>query len=219
MPSTADPPRPRTPAQVEAARRNGALSRGPVTAEGKARSAGNALKHGLRSAEFGLLPDEDAAAWEAHLAAVRATYRPEDPVEVHLVEGIAVAQWRELRADRVEADVMSDIRPAFSGRSHGTNLVARDDARAGTGTALRYRSQAQLEVQRATALLRRHRQDRAAGLIPPPEDGPGPAAADENGRNDPGGGPTSSSCPGATGAPPGQGQVSPPPVGRPVEPG
>src|SRR4051812_20169542 len=109
------------------------------------------LRHGLRSAEFGLLPDEDGEAGEARLAGVRATYRPQDPVEVHLIAGIAVAQWRELRADRVEADVMSDIRPAFSGRSHGTNFVARDDARAGTTTALRYRSQAQLEVQRATA--------------------------------------------------------------------
>ena len=116
---------------------------------------------------------------------MRATYLPQDQVEVDLVEGIAVAQWRELRADRVEAEVMSDIRPAFSGRSHGTNLVARDDARAGTTTALRYRSQAQLEVQRATALLRRHRQDRAAGLIPPPEDGPEPAAANENCTNEP----------------------------------
>src|SRR4051794_9157083 len=114
MSTPADPPRPRTPAQVEGARRNGALSRGPVTAEGKARSARNALKHGLRSAEFGLLPDEDAEAWEAHLAGIRATYRPQDPVEVHLIAGIAVAQWRELRADRVEADVMSDIRPAFA---------------------------------------------------------------------------------------------------------
>ena len=72
---------------------------------------------------------------EVHLAGVRSTSRPEDPVEVHLVEGIAVAQWRELRADRVEADVMSDVRPAFAGRSHGTNLDARDDARAGTTTA------------------------------------------------------------------------------------
>src|SRR3954452_7663595 len=149
---------------------------------GKARSARNALKHGLRSAEFGLLPDEDADAWEAHLAAVRATYRPQDPVEVHLVEAIAVAQWRELRADRVEADVMSDIRPAFVGRSHGTNLVARDDARAGTTTALRYRTQAQLEVQRAGGLPRRHRQDRAAGLIP--------AAPGDEGAPDPDPGPT-----------------------------
>src|SRR4051794_13444171 len=131
----------------------------------------------------------------------------QDPVEVHLVEGIAVAQWRELRADRVEAGVMSDIRPAFTGRSHGTNFVARDDARAGTTTALRYRTQAQLEVQRATNLLRRHRQDRAAGLIPPPEDGPGPAAANENCTNEPDGGPTYASCPGSTGAPTGHGQA------------
>src|SRR3954451_14085335 len=161
-----------TKGQSAASRANGARSRGPLTDAGKARSRSNALKHGLRSAEFGLLPDEDAGAWEAHLAGVRATYFPQDPVEVHLVEGIAVAQWRELRADRVEADVMSDIRPAFAGRSHGTNFVARDDARAGTGTALRYRTQAQLEVQRGVGLLRRHRQDRLAGLIPPFVDEP-----------------------------------------------
>jgi len=100
-----------------------------------------------------------------------------------------VAQWRELRADRVEADVMCDIRPAFSGRSHGTNLVARDDARAGTTTALRYRSQAQLEVQRAVNLLRRHRQDRAAGLIPPlPGDEGALEPANENCTNEPDGG-------------------------------
>src|SRR3954447_13219958 len=167
----------RKPTRAETARANGARSRGPFTDVGKARSRSNALKHGLRSAEFGLLPEENADVWEAHLAAVRATYLPQDPVEVHLVEGIAVAQWRELRADRIEADVMCDIRPAFAGRSHGTNFVARDDARAGTGTALRYRTQAQLEVQRAINLLRRHRQDRAAGLIPPlpgDEDGPEP---------------------------------------------
>src|SRR3954469_12719847 len=84
---------------------------------------------------------------------------------------------------------MSDIRPAFTGRSHGTNFVARDDARAGTGTALRYRTQAQLEVQRAINLLRRHRQDRAAGLIPPPpgdEDGPEPEPTHHFCTNEPG---------------------------------
>src|SRR3954447_3754586 len=176
----------RKPTRAETARANGARSRGPFTDVGKARSRTNALKHGLRSAEFGLLPDEDADAWEEHLAGVRATYAPQDPVEVHLIEGIAVAQWRELRADRVEADVMADTRPAFGGRSHGTNLVARDDARAGTTTALRYRSQAQLEIQRATALLRRHRQDRAAGLIPPP---PG-----DEGAPDPDPGPARTFC-------------------------
>jgi hypothetical protein len=38
---------PRTEAQIAASRANGLKSRGPVTAEGKAASRRNALKHGM----------------------------------------------------------------------------------------------------------------------------------------------------------------------------
>src|SRR3954451_4783697 len=75
MHPTLDAPAPsplrRKPTRAETARANGARSRGPFTDVDKARSRTNALKHGLRSAEFGLLPDEDADVWETHLARVR----------------------------------------------------------------------------------------------------------------------------------------------------
>ena len=54
-----------TNARAEASRKNGAKSRGPKTPEGKARSAQNALKHGMRAQKYVLLPQEDAAAFAA----------------------------------------------------------------------------------------------------------------------------------------------------------
>jgi hypothetical protein len=57
-------------ARAEASRRNGAKSRGPKTAEGKARSAQNALKHGMRARKYLLLPEEDADEFAALEAAM-----------------------------------------------------------------------------------------------------------------------------------------------------
>jgi hypothetical protein len=52
-------------ARAEASRKNGARSRGPKTEEGKARSAQNALKHGMRAQKHLVLPEEDAAEFAA----------------------------------------------------------------------------------------------------------------------------------------------------------
>ena len=98
-------PRPRSEAQRLAARRNGARSRGPVTAEGKARAARNALRHGLCAAETLLLPGEDPNAFQALLAALRAEHRPRDVSEDLLVERLAVTFWKLARCDRLEAEL------------------------------------------------------------------------------------------------------------------
>ena len=58
-------------ARAEASRKNGARSRGPKTAEGKARSARNALKHGLRAEKYVVLPEEDADEFAGLEAEVR----------------------------------------------------------------------------------------------------------------------------------------------------
>jgi hypothetical protein len=77
--------------------------RGPRTPEGKARSRMNALKHGLRSKQFGLLPEENPEEWRRHVLELRAGLAPEDGAERKLVDAMAAAAWKELRADRIEA--------------------------------------------------------------------------------------------------------------------
>ena len=52
--------KPRTPAQIEASRRNGRLSRGPVTDQGKRNSSRNATKHGFYSRAARELPPHQA---------------------------------------------------------------------------------------------------------------------------------------------------------------
>jgi hypothetical protein len=53
-----------------ASRQNGARSQGPRIAAGWARTARNALKHGLRARRLALLDDEDASEFRAFLAAL-----------------------------------------------------------------------------------------------------------------------------------------------------
>ena len=101
--SPAAVPRPRSEAQRLASRRNGARSRGPVTAEGKARAARNALRHGLCSADTVLVPGEDPSEFAELLADLRAEHRPRDLSEDLLVQRLAVTVWKLARCDRLEA--------------------------------------------------------------------------------------------------------------------
>jgi hypothetical protein len=109
-------------ARSEASRRNGAKSRGPKTLEGKARSAQNALKHGMRAAKYVVLPEEDAAEFAELEAAMIQELAPVGAVQTVLARRAAVAAWRLARADRLAA---------------GTGLGPRSPTRRPTGRAVR----------------------------------------------------------------------------------
>ncbi|MCL6609338.1 MAG: hypothetical protein K6T74_14725 [Geminicoccaceae bacterium] len=141
-------------------------TRGPKTPEGKARSALNALRHGLRARRFALLPHEDPAEFEALAAAAREAYRPACAVERELVEALVVALWREIRADRLEAEILADIPPADGSRTCGSDL-ADERHRASFSLLLRYRAQAAGAVRRAQEALLRHRALRAEAAAAP----------------------------------------------------
>src|SRR4051812_41399467 len=138
--------------------------RGPRTPEGKARSSMNALRHGLRARAFALLPEEDPAEWEEHLSDLRCGYGPLDAAEEKLVTALAVAMWKEIRADKQEAEVLAAIPPLEPGRPCGGDLQQPQHALS-LSTAVRYATAAGMAVQRAQQAFLAHRQAVRAGLV------------------------------------------------------
>jgi hypothetical protein len=95
-------------ARAEASRKNGAKSRGPKSPEGKARSAQNALKHGLRAQKYVVLPEEDADEFAGLEAALIEELAPVGALQTVLARRVAVAAWRLARADRIEVELFAE---------------------------------------------------------------------------------------------------------------
>ena len=95
-----------SPLKSEAARVNGAQSNGPVTAEGKAASAMNALRHGFTSKQV-VLPGEDQAAFDRLRADCIKRFRPQGELETELVETIAASTWRLKRVMQMESNLLT----------------------------------------------------------------------------------------------------------------
>ncbi len=102
-----------TEKRIAANRANSALSTGPKTPEGKARSSQNATRHGLLAAIVTIKP-ENKAAFESTVQSFVDRIKPADTVETDLVYQLAAASWRIRRALALESKMMDaamDDRP------------------------------------------------------------------------------------------------------------
>ena len=86
-----------SPQKREANRNNARKSTGPKSVEGKARSARNAVTHGLTAQ-----PGEPTEAYRAALAEWIVDLRPKDIVERTLAERACRAAWNLRRCDLIQ---------------------------------------------------------------------------------------------------------------------
>src|SRR5258708_4303043 len=93
--------------QAEARRRNGKLSRGPKTPEGKAISSRNALKCGFLSRDP-VHPAESAEEFAAFRKGMLESLAPRGESECRLAAEIIDHAWRLQRFPKVEAAIITE---------------------------------------------------------------------------------------------------------------
>jgi hypothetical protein len=97
-----------TEAQVLANRRNAERSTGPRTADGKAVSAQNAVKHGL-TAKDAVIRGEDSGEFESYREQMLEELAPVGAVELVLAARIVGLTWRLQRAERMQNLVVESM--------------------------------------------------------------------------------------------------------------
>lgn len=90
-----------TEAQIKANQENAKKSTGPKTENGKQRSSMNATTHGI-FARIPSLPGEDQEFLKAIADDIYNTYKPQDAMEVILVERITIAYFKQVRLRAAE---------------------------------------------------------------------------------------------------------------------
>ena len=134
----------RSDKQIEASRRNGALSRGPLTPEGKAVTSRNAMTHGLKARDV-LLRHESPQQFEQLLNSNLARFAPQDETEMRIVEEYSVAEWRLRRAwtliaaliDNRMDSMAADVDQAYEQLDHATRAALAHDHSTKTTMSLR----------------------------------------------------------------------------------
>ena len=92
-----------TKRQIAANRRNARHSTGPKTPQGKATSSMNSLRHGLRASKI-ILPDEHQEDFDHIHDGLQNLYQPQDQAEQYILDQAAIAQWKLVRVEVLEAD-------------------------------------------------------------------------------------------------------------------
>src|SRR5579871_1526556 len=96
-----------SPARMQAARINGARSRGPKTQAGKQRSAGNRCTHGFYSQRL-ILKSESQEEFDRLLASYTSTIRPANAAESLHVRQLAEARWLLERAHYLQEEILHE---------------------------------------------------------------------------------------------------------------
>jgi hypothetical protein len=124
-------------------------STGPRTAEGKARSSMNALKHGLASSQL-IIEGEILADFESLEASLLEEHAPATPTEALLVKEMAKSYWLKDRAIRFQAVAFNITAP------HLHKMAAPMDL----GVLIRYQSAHERAFYRALKTLQTIQKER-----------------------------------------------------------
>ena len=94
--------------KAKTAQENGARSRGPKSAQGKANSSRNALKHGLRSKKTVVLDPNDQEDYNRYRQSMLESLNPNDSAQATFAELAVVNAWRLKKSIEFQTDVLID---------------------------------------------------------------------------------------------------------------
>ena len=161
-----------TDAQLTANRANSTHSTGPKTQAGKRIASHNALKTGLTGQTI-LLPTDDVANYEAHLARIQDRYEPATDEEQLHAQTIANIEWRLLRIPTLETGILALGRKQFA-ETHTDETPANRAVLIEAEVHLAYQNQlANLALQESRSeppARTRNRQTRKAPIRPQSEE-------------------------------------------------
>ena len=153
-----------SPSKAAANAANAQHSSGPKTAEGKARSSRNAVKHGFSARKLSLPPDEQGQYDELR-EALRQELTPKGPAEILTFDQLVREAWKlqsiQAMEDRLLCDGLKSVQEAETAKT--LDRLNRYQAAAGRAY---YRALKELRALQTERTLRGTIRDEIAALIP-----------------------------------------------------